>query len=96
MNKYLLDTNICIHFLKGEFNLIEKVRKIGIESCFVSEITIAELKYGIENSAENKKEKNRSSLINFSKKFTIIPLTTCLDIFAKEKARLKKEGKRER
>ena len=32
--KYLLDTNICIHFLRGKFNLIGKekarLRKAGI------------------------------------------------------------------
>lgn len=69
------------------------MNEIGISNCYVSEITLAELKYGIENSVENKKEKNRSALEKFSKKFTTVPLTTCLDIFAREKARLKKEGK---
>jgi len=37
MNKYLLDTNICIHFLKGEYNLKEKIQEIGLDNCYVSE-----------------------------------------------------------
>ena len=37
--KYLLDTNICIYLFKGKYNLIEKIKDIGIENCAISEIT---------------------------------------------------------
>lgn len=33
MNQYLLDTNICIHYLKGHFDLKNKVRQIGRINC---------------------------------------------------------------
>ena len=56
MKQFLLDTNICVYFFNGQYNLREKIREIGFENCFVSEITIAELKYGIAKST--KKEKN--------------------------------------
>lgn len=39
--KYLLDTNICVYFLNGKFNLQQKIDEVGIENCYVSEITIA-------------------------------------------------------
>ena len=91
MKKYLLDTNICIYFLKGQFNLHQKMKAVGIENCFVSEITIAELKYGVEKS--NQKIKNKETLEKFQGKFTILPIFTALDIYAKEKARLKVKGK---
>ena len=91
MKKYLLDTNICIYFLKGQFNLHQKIEEVGTENCFVSEITIAELKYGVENS--NQIAKNRETLDKFQNKFTILPVFASLDIYAKEKARLKKKGK---
>ena len=91
MNQYLLDTNICIYFLGGKFNLIDLIETIGISNCFISEITIAELKYGVENSIH--KEKNQEILDQFSTKFTIIPIFNCLDVYAKEKARLKKQGR---
>ncbi|MBK8672430.1 MAG: hypothetical protein IPN93_05425 [Bacteroidetes bacterium] len=48
MKKYLLDTNICAYFLNGKFDLEVKIDKVGFENCVVSEITIAELKYGVE------------------------------------------------
>ena len=91
MKKYLLDTNICINFLKGQFDLHQKIEAAGIENCFVSEITIAELKYGVENSSQI--SKNRETLDKFQNKFTILPIFTALDVYAKEKARLKKRGK---
>lgn len=53
--KYLFDTNICIHFFRGKFNLIDKIESIGIQKCAISEITLAELVFGAENS-ENPKD----------------------------------------
>ena len=91
MKKYLLDTNICIYFLKGQFDLHQKIETAGTENCFVSEVTIAELKYGVENSTQI--SKNWKTLEKFQNKFTIIPIFTSLDIYAKEKARLRKKGK---
>ena len=90
MSKFLLDTNICIYFLKGQYNLVQKLEKIGLENCFILEITIAELKFGAENSES--KEKNRINVDDFTSRFTIIPIFNSLDIYAKEKARLKKAG----
>ncbi|NLO69463.1 MAG: type II toxin-antitoxin system VapC family toxin [Porphyromonadaceae bacterium] len=91
MKKYLLDTNICIYFLKGQFDLHEKIAEIGKENCLLSEITIAELKFGAENSVQ--KEKNRKSIVEFIAKFDIIPIFPALDVYAKEKVRLKTKGR---
>jgi tRNA(fMet)-specific endonuclease VapC len=89
--EYLLDTNICIYFLKGRYGLVEKMDKIGFENLYISEITVAELKYGVEKS--DKPEKNRPIIKELIDKFKILTIFSALDIFAKEKARLKKEGK---
>lgn len=90
MKKYLLDTNICIYFLKGLFNLNIEIERAGLSNCFVSEITIAELKFGAENSEYQ--EKNRKIVDQFVSKFTIIPIFNSLDVYAKEKSRLRKKG----
>jgi tRNA(fMet)-specific endonuclease VapC len=50
LKKYLLDTNICIYFIKGQFDLNKKIAEVGEQNCFISEMTVAELKYGVENS----------------------------------------------
>ena len=91
MKKYLLDTNICAYFFNGQFSLREKIREIGFENCVVSEITIAELKYGIAKST--KKEKNQQALDTFQAKIEVLPIFPALDIYATEKARLKTKGK---
>jgi tRNA(fMet)-specific endonuclease VapC len=57
MKKYLLDTNICIYFLKGQFNINKKLKSVGVDNCFISEITVAELKFGAENSIEKEKKR---------------------------------------
>lgn len=89
--KYLLDTNICIYFLKGQYQLNEKFDKVGFDKLYISEITLAELKYGAEKS--NYPEKNRKVIQKISNQFKLIPIFNSLDIFAREKARLKTEGK---
>ena len=91
MKKYLLDTNICAYFLNGKYNLEEKINEVGFKNCLVSEITIAELKYGVEKSTY--KERNREILESFQTKFGIVPIFPSLEIYAKEKARLKTKGK---
>ena len=90
MNGYLLDTNICIYYIKGKFNLDKKFDAVDENSLFISEITLAELKFGVENSAFP--DSNRTVLQNFLSGIQVLPIFDSLDIFAKEKARLRKSG----
>ena len=90
---YLLDTNICVYFLKGLYELNKKITEIGIENCYISEITIAELKFGIENSKSTHKSNNRKVIESFINSVKVVPIISCLDLYAKEKARLRKTGK---
>lgn len=53
--KYLLDTNICVHFLRGKFDVDEVIKSKGLQNCYISEITVLELRYGAENSADKVK-----------------------------------------
>jgi tRNA(fMet)-specific endonuclease VapC len=91
MEKYLLDTNICIFFFKGKYNLNEKFKKIGFENCCISEVTLAELKYGAECS--DRISENMKMIDDFAKEVTIVPIFNSLDVYAKEKAKLRKTGK---
>ncbi len=91
MGKYLLDTNICIFFLKGKYNLNEKLKQVKLENCCISEVTLAELKYGAECS--DRVADNRKMIDDFAKEITIVPIFNSLDIYAKEKAKLRKTGK---
>lgn len=76
--------------MKGKFNLNDKFDKIEQENIFISEITLAELKFGVENSEQP--EKNRQTLEKFLTGVQILPIFHSLDVFAKEKARLRKAG----
>lgn len=88
--KYLLDTNICIHLFKGKYNLNEKIETAGLLNCAISEITLAELVFGAENS-ENPR-KNLSIVETFAEQIIILPIFDAIFRYGKEKARLKKLG----
>lgn len=88
--KYLLDTNICIHFFRGKFNLIEKFQEINLDDCAISEITLAELVYGAENSSNP--EKNHSIIDSFSEQIKILPVFNAIQAYATEKVYLRKNG----
>jgi tRNA(fMet)-specific endonuclease VapC len=64
----------------------------GLVNCCISEITVAELYYGVEcdlfNAIENKKRVD-----NFINCITIIPVSNALAVYAKEKSLLRKNGK---
>lgn len=45
-NIYLLDTCICIALLKKKQNVVQRLRKVGINNCKISDITLAELYFG--------------------------------------------------
>jgi tRNA(fMet)-specific endonuclease VapC len=90
LKSYLLDTNICIYFIKGKFNLKEKLNSIPKSKRFISEITLAELKYGVKNSQNP--EKNQVVLEDFLSGVQILPIFNSLDLYAIEKARLRKIG----
>jgi tRNA(fMet)-specific endonuclease VapC len=89
--RYLLDSNICIHFFRGKYGLIDKFNEVGIENCAISEITLAELVFGAEKSDNPKK--NHKLIEKFISNLTILPIFDAIPFYGKEKARLQKSGK---
>lgn len=90
MKKYLLDTNICIYFIKGLYNLDEKIKNVELSNCFISEITVAELKFGAEKS--QKSVENHKVCSKFIDGINVLPIYNSIDIYAIEKNRLQKAG----
>ncbi len=88
---YLLDTNICIFFLRGKLNLDEIIKEKGRNKCYISEITVVELRYGAENS--DNPEKSHKAVDAFLRGISIVPIFGCIKLYAKEKVRLRKIGK---
>lgn len=92
MKKYLLDTNICIFCMCGMFEMNRKIATAGINNCYLSEITVAELYYGAENSKNPKKTMRQAE--EFIGLFNVIPLSDSLHTFGKEKAYLTSIGRK--
>lgn len=88
--QYLLDTNICVFFLRGKLKLDELIRSKGVENCFISELTVFELKYGAENS-ENRK-KSHQAVSKFVSGLSVIPIYGVVEKYAEEKVKLRKNG----
>jgi tRNA(fMet)-specific endonuclease VapC len=80
--QYLLDTNICVFFLRGKMNLDEIIKEKGKQNCFISEITVFELRFGAENSQDIQKSHKAVDL--FVNGISIIPISSCVKSYAKE------------
>lgn len=76
--------------MKGKFDLEAKFDKLTADNCFISEITLAELKFGVQNS--ERPEKNKETLSDFLTGVQILPIFHSLDLYAEEKTRLRKLG----
>ena len=90
MKKYLLDTNICIFYFKEKYGVQKRLQQTGCENCAISEITLAELVYGAECSADV--EKNMIIINSFIRCVQVLPVLGAIEIYAKEKAQLRKTG----
>ena len=95
MSRYLLDTNICVHALKNEFGIKQKIAEVGTKSCFLSEINIAELLFGIENSAPERRQRNRQDFQEFQSVFNgrILSIGGVLNEYARQKTALRRMGR---
>ncbi len=91
MKKYLIDSDILIYFLKGKQEVVEKLSQIPIDDLYISRINYTELIYGAYNSS--KINQNLKVIEPFLDNFKVLEFTQISSIiFAKEKARLKKNG----
>jgi tRNA(fMet)-specific endonuclease VapC len=88
--QYLLDTNICVYYLRGKFNLDKIFKKKGLSNCCISEMTVAELRYGAENSDNT--AQSHLAVDTFVNGLTIIPIFGSIRRYAKEKVRLRRQG----
>ena len=68
--KYLLDTNICVHWLKGNEQIEQKVLSTGIDNIFISFINVSELYYGAYKS--QRVDENLATIRQFTDRVTVI------------------------
>lgn len=90
IKEYLLDTNICIFMLKQRYNVQDRIYDIGIEHCYISEITIAELFYGAFKSMNPLR--GRNEVFQLMSDFEIISATDAIETFGQLKADMERSG----
>lgn len=89
-DRYLLDTNICVFLLRGKFDIDSQIERVKIENCCISEITVAELLYGA--ACSNDATGNLISVKKFCSEIDVIPISNSLEIYASQKAELRRKG----
>lgn len=87
--KYLLDTDTCIYWLKGNEDIEKKALKVGLARIFISFITLSELYYGAYKS--RKVEQNLANISALKDKLNIVEsnVSKC-EVFGNLKAILEK------
>jgi tRNA(fMet)-specific endonuclease VapC len=88
--QYLLDTSICVFFLRGRLDFDKKIKEEGLEHFFISELTVFELRFGAENS--DNPEKSHEAVDQFLNGLSIIPIYGCINKYAETKVYLRKNG----
>ena len=89
---YLLDTNICIYFMKNSYpNLTQKLLSHHPSDLMISTVTVFELEYGAAKS--NWGERTRQRLAMFLAPFNILPFSSDDAILAGSiRGKLEKQG----
>jgi tRNA(fMet)-specific endonuclease VapC len=88
----LLDTDTCIHILRGNEAVIER-RAATPDDVVTTWITAAELYYGAAKS--NAPEKNRTLVQNFLSTLPVVGLDeAAVQVFGEAKALLERQGQR--
>ena len=89
---YLLDTNICAFYLRGRYDIDKYIDSVGWENCYISEITMLELKMGVELSMQRDGIDRSKQLNSFLDDIGILPINDAIDLAAREKVRLRLAG----
>jgi predicted nucleic acid-binding protein len=93
-NKYLLDTNVVIDFLKGDIETIDSIRKIIKKPIFISVVTIGEYNYGALRSQNTKKQLDLFESFCERMKITFISIDkSTIEEYASLQAEMSKKGK---
>ena len=91
MDIYILDTDICIYWLKGNDSIEKKIVQVGFSNICITVITECELFYGAFKSA--KKEKNLSVIGELKSKInTLHTVEGVSPIYGKLKSELGNKG----
>ncbi|MBQ6768237.1 MAG: PIN domain-containing protein [Prevotella sp.] len=92
MAKYLLDTCTCISMFRNEGRVRDTLRRIGTKNCYISEITVAEIYFGLAK-AEDKKRK-LDDIREVQRLFRVIPAYASFKEYGEIRYSLEHTGQR--
>lgn len=89
--KYLLDTNICVYWLKGNLQVEQKILAAGLNAVVLPFITVSELYYGAYKS--QRIEANLHLVRKLTEQLAVIESDEAIsELFGELKAGLEKNG----
>jgi tRNA(fMet)-specific endonuclease VapC len=89
---YLLDTNVISYWMRGDLQLIQKIKSCSPAELSLSTITLAEIYYGIEKSPAKKKER-RLKIERIKSQLEIYPFNETAAVkYGGIRAALEKQG----
>ena len=79
----------------AKYELAARLKRAKLPNCYLSELTVAELLYGVANSAPIHQLTNRQRLDDFLSLFDkrILPISDSLESYAQQKVHLKRLGR---
>lgn len=90
--RYLLDTNICIYFLRQNDKIVDRIASLSSQDLAISCFTLTELLYGAYNSDYVNKNLERVRFIENT--IEVMPFNRkAVENYAVIKSELKKHGK---
>ena len=87
--QYLLDTNVIIEVLRGNNAIITKIEDVGLNNCFISEITIAELLYG---AVRGNNPRNFLDVKRIEEEFEVLAIRPAYMQYAESRNQLRQKG----
>ena len=91
MSKFLLDSDTSISCLRKRHGIAEKVCDIGVWNCRISQVTVAELRYGAECS--DYPVRRHRDVDEFCEYVSVVPINDAIiNVYAAQKARMRKHG----
>lgn len=89
--KYLLDTNICVYWLKGNEHIEQKILSVGLDNVALSFLNVSELYYGAYKS--QRVDANLTLIRQLTDQLNVIESDEAIsEMFGEMKATLEKAG----
>jgi predicted nucleic acid-binding protein len=89
--KFLLDTNICVYWLKGNEHIEQKILSVGLDNVALSFVNVSELYYGAYKS--QRVDANLSLIRQLTGQLSVIESDEAIsEMFGDMKATLEKAG----